>query len=168
MQKAIWHNPRVLSVAGFLACAGLLAYAYILQFIDDLEPCPLCIFQRIAFIAVGMLFLASAIFGPGPTRSRWYAWLIAIASSIGGIIAARHIYIQGLPADEVPSCGPGLEYMLETLPIAQTLKEVFTGSGECAEISWTFLGLSIPWWALLWFVGLAAWGFFANRKSVVA
>jgi disulfide bond formation protein DsbB len=164
MQKAIWQNPRLLNAVGFLACAGLLAYAYVLQFIDDLEPCPLCIFQRIAFIAVGLLFLIAAIFGSGPIRSRWYAWLIAIASAIGALIAGRHIYLQGLPPDEVPSCGPGLEYMLDTLPIAQTLKEVFTGSGECAEIAWTFLGLSIPWWALVWFVGLAIWGFLANRK----
>jgi disulfide bond formation protein DsbB len=94
-----------------------------------------------------------------------YAVLILLAGLLGASVAARHVWIQNLPADQVPDCGPGLDYMLEVFPVTETLQMVLSGSGECAEISWSFLSLSMPAWALLWFVGLAFFGLLNNLPS---
>jgi disulfide bond formation protein DsbB len=156
------ESRRLLNFAAGLYCAGLLGYGYYLQFHDGLEPCPLCIFQRIAFLVTGLLFLAAAAQGAGRIGSRIYAILITLAGLTGAGIASRHVWLQSLPPDRVPECGPGLDYMLEVFPLTETLKMVFTGSGECAEVSWTFLGLSMPGWALLNFLGLVAAGILLN------
>jgi disulfide bond formation protein DsbB len=153
---------RLFNLAGFLFCAGLLAYAYHVQFNEGLEPCPLCIFQRVAFLASGCVFLLAAVHHAGRVGSRVYALLILLASLSGAAIAGWHVRLQHLPADQVPECGPGLDYMLEVFSFSQTLKQVFTGSGECAEVSWQFLGLSMPAWSLLCFIGLAVAGFSRN------
>ena len=153
---------RVVNIIGFLFCAGVMAYAYYLQFQQDLEPCPLCIFQRIAFIFTGLIFLLAAVHNAGRVFSRVYAVLIAAGGLVGAAIAARHVWIQHLPPDQVPECGPPLDYMLEVFPLGKALTMAFTGSGECAEVSWTFLGLSMPAWALLCFLGLAIAGLFRN------
>lgn len=148
---------RQLASLGFLACAGLMAYALYAQHVLGLEPCPLCIFQRVAVIGTGVAFLVAALHGP-LAGGRWvYALLAAGASGVGAGIAGRHVWLQSLPADQVPACGPGLDYMMEAFPLSQTLRMVFSGSGECAEVDWTFLGLSMPAWTLICFVGLIAW-----------
>ena len=162
LRASLQQSRRLINTAAGLFCAGLLAYAYYLQFHDDLDPCPLCIFQRVAFLATGLLFLAAAIQGPGRIGSRIYAVLISSAGLTGAGIAARHVWIQSLPPGQAPECGPGLDYMLEVFPLTDTLKMVFTGSGECAEVSWTFLGISMPAWALLNFLGLVAVGILVN------
>ncbi len=153
---------RWVNLGGFLACGGLLGFAYYLQFFRDLEPCPLCILQRVAFIALGVLFLAAAIHNPGRPGSRVYGLLIMLAGLAGIVTAARHLWLQNLPPDHVPDCGPGLEYMLEVFPLTETLRMVFTGAGECAEVVWSLLGLSVPGWALVWFVLLTAVGLLRN------
>ena len=156
MLTTLQKYRRLFNSAAGLYCAGLLAFAYYLQFHDDLDPCPLCIFQRVAFLATGLLFLAIALQAPGRIGSRIYVVLISIAGLTGAGIAGRHVWLQHLPPGQVPECGPGLDYMLEVFPLADTLKMVFTGSGECADISWTFLGLSMPGWSLLNFLGLVS------------
>ena len=153
---------RFVNLAGFLFCASVLGYAYYVQFQQDLEPCPLCIFQRVAFIFMGLFFLAAAIHNAGNIFSRIYGVFIALGGMAGAAIAARHVWIQHLPPDQVPECGPPLDYMLEVFPLGQALTMAFTGSGECAEVSWTFLGLSMPGWALLCFLGLTVAGFARN------
>jgi disulfide bond formation protein DsbB len=153
---------RPVNLAGFAACAGLLAYAYFLQFSEGLEPCPLCIFQRVAFIAMGLLFLLAALHNPGRVGGRIYALLLGVAGLAGTAIAGRHVWLQNLPPEQVPECGPGLEYMLEAFPLTDALRMAFTGSGECASVDWVFLGLSMPAWALLWLVGLALAGVVRN------
>jgi disulfide bond formation protein DsbB len=156
-------SRRVVNFLGFLACAGLIAYAILwLQLVDELEPCPLCIFQRVAFAVLGVVFLAAAIFPAGHIGARVYAVLVALSAAVGAAIAGRHVWLQNLPPDQVPECGPGLGYMFEAFPLAETLKMVLTGSGECAELSWSFLGLSIPAWALVWFVLLGVAGALRN------
>lgn len=155
-------SRRVLNTAGFLVCASLLGYAYFAQFQLDLEPCPLCIFQRVAMIALGAVFLVAALHNPAATGARIYGLLIAIAAGAGVAVAGRHVWLQHLPPDKVPECGPGLEYMLEAFPIGEALKLAFTGSGECADVVWTFLGLSMPTWVLICFVGLGVVGLVAN------
>lgn len=150
----ITTSPRL--IFGFIAliCAGLLGFGYYLEFAAGQEPCPLCIFQRIAFFAVFGIAIIAAIHGSGIMGTRIYAGLTVIASGIGGAIAARQVWLQGLPPDQVPECGPGLEYMLEVFPLMDALRMILSGSGECAEVHWTFLGLSIAGWSLAWFIAI--------------
>ena len=132
----------------FLVIMAVIGMSYALFFLQRhlaLLPCALCIFQRVGLIAMGGFAFISALFNPKSKAVRlllWFGSLVGIGWSTG--VAARHVWLQHLPADQVPSCGPGLNYWLDTLPILQVFKEVFAGSGECAVVDWTFLGLSIP------------------------
>lgn len=157
-------SRRWMNFAGFGICAALLAYAYYLQFYEYLDPCPLCIFQRIAVVALGISFLLAGLFGGGRLAGRGFAVMIAISAGAGAAIAGRHVWLQHLPPDQVPECGPGLEFMLRTLPLNETLSKVFTASGECASISWQFLGLSMPAWVMIWFIGLGIAGSVCNWR----
>ena len=144
--------------AGLLLCVALLGYALYVQYALYLDPCPLCIFQRVAFIVMGVFFLLGALHNPGRAGRKIYAVLVGVGASAGIGVAGRHVWLQSLPADQVPACGPSLDYMLEAFPIGKTLQMVFTGSGECANADWHFLGLAMPAWTLIMFVvlGLAA------------
>jgi len=149
-------SRRALNLLGFAVCAALLGFALYAQHGLGLEPCPLCIFQRIALMALAVVLLVAALHGPGPTGGRIYGVLAGLCA-VGGIaVAGRHVWLQSLPPDRVPSCGPGLGYLFDTFPLGEALKMVFSGSGECAKIDWTFLGLSMPVWVLAWFVVLGA------------
>jgi disulfide bond formation protein DsbB len=134
-----------------VGCIGLLGYGYYLQFYQDLEPCPLCIFQRIAYIAVIIFATIGLIHGPKGIGLRIYSSLVALSALIGAGIAGRQVWLQHLPADQVPACGPDLGFMLDAFPLTETIQMVFTGSGECAEVDWTFLTLSIAEWSLICF-----------------
>ncbi|HEX6007745.1 MAG TPA: disulfide bond formation protein B [Burkholderiales bacterium] len=138
--------------AGSAICIALIAFAYYLQYVEYQEPCPLCILQRVAFFGLGVVFLVAAIHGPGRVGSAIYGVLLTLIAGIGAAIATRHVWLQHLPKDRVPECGPGLEYMLRKFPLSQVLDKVLRGSGQCAEAGWTFLGLSIAGWSLVWFV----------------
>lgn len=143
---------------GFAVCASLLAYAVFAQYGQMFEPCPLCIFQRVAMAAVAVVALLGAIHAPRSVAGRRvYGLLAFLAAGTGAGIAARHVWLQHLPPDQVPACGPGLSYMVESLPsYLDVVKKVLQGSGECAKVDWTFLGFSMPEWTLLCFVLLAA------------
>ena len=152
-------SARWLYLAGALAIAALLGFALYLEYVQHLEPCPLCMVQRVAFIVLLALFAAAALHNPGRRWAGVYGGLITLVALLGSAVAARHIWIQHLPADKVPACGPGLDYMLDHFPMAKILKELMHGSGECAAKVWSFLGLGIPEWSLLWYVllGALAW-----------
>lgn len=152
-------------VLGFLVCAGLMAWALWLQYGLQLEPCPLCVFQRIAVIATGVVCLLAAIQNPGRAGAAVWAVLIFVASGIGAGLAAWHVWIQGQPAGSVPACGMGLDYMLETLPLTEVIGRVLKGSGECAEQGWLFLGLAIPSWTFVFFVAMIAAAFALIRRE---
>ncbi|ALN87184.1 disulfide bond formation DsbB family protein [Lysobacter capsici] len=157
---------RIQFLLGFLACAGLLAYAFYLQLYQHLEPCPLCIFQRVAFAALGLVFLLGALHGPKKAGGRRGYGVLALLASLAGIaVAGNHVRLQHLPPDQVPACGPGLNYMLDAMPITGVIKKVMTGSGECANVDWTFLGLSMPAWSLVCFVVLALWAAYAAFRG---
>lgn len=147
-------NARTIFLLIFLVCAGLLGYAYYAQYVLLLEPCNLCILQRICFYGLGIIALIAAIHGPGRTGQMIYAVLAFLVSVLGVLIAGRHVWMQSLPEDEVPDCGPGLNYMLDTMPLSDVWNNLFHGSGSCAEISWTHWGLSMPAWVLVWFIAL--------------
>src|SRR4051812_31275861 len=147
---------------GFLACAGLMGYALYAQYVLGLAPCPLCIFQRIATIVTGILFLTAAIHNPRGTGARVYGTLITLAALGGMLISARHVWIQAQPPGTVAACGADLNYLLEILPLKEVISKVLTGSGECGAINWRMLGLSMPWWVAFALTGLGLWGLYVN------
>ncbi len=151
-------NKRILSLAGALACAGMMGFALYAQHVLLLDPCPLCILQRIATILMGALFLIAALHDPGTSGSRIYAGFLAAFALAGAAVAAWHVRLQNLPPDEVPSCGPGLEYMVDNFPLRDALGMIFKGSGECAEVAWRLLGLSMPTWVIIGLGGLGIAG----------
>ena len=156
---------RAQYLLGAIACAAVIGFAILTQLRGGLIPCPLCIFQRIAFAALGVVCLFGALHAPrAPGGRRAYGVLALLAAAVGIAIAGRHVWIQHLPADEVPSCGPGLDYMLDMMPLTGVVRKVLTGSGECARVDWTFLGMSMPEWSLLCFIVLAAWVLYAAFK----
>ena len=155
MLELIKFNARIWFSLGFAGCVFLLAMGAYFQFVDGLEPCPLCISQRLAILATGIVFLIAALHNPGATGRKTYAILGTVVALCGGSISTRHIWIQNLPPDEVPECGPGLEYIFENFPLTETIKLMLSGTGECAEIEWTFLGFSMPAWTLVAFLMLA-------------
>jgi len=155
MFDLIKFNPRIWFFLLFISCFLMLATGAYFQFVEELEPCPLCISQRIAILIAGIIFLIAAIHNPAQKGIKTYSILGAVSALLGACISIRHVWIQNLPADEVPECGPGLGYVFENFPLLDTVKLMLNGSGECADILWTFLGLSIPGWTLVAFLGLA-------------
>ena len=148
-------STRLGLAIGAVVCAALLGYGYYLQYLQGLEPCPLCMVQRAFFYAVMALFVIAAVHGPGCIGTAIYSVLIVLFALGGAATAGRQVWLQHLPADKVPQCGPDLFFMLENFPLARTLQKVFQGSGECAAVDWKFLGLSIAGWSLVWFSLLA-------------
>jgi len=155
---------RPVNFFGALICVALLAYALYSQFHLGLEPCPLCIFQRVAIAALAIVFLAAALHHPSGWGRLVYAGLIGVTALAAIGIAARHVYIQSLPPGSVPSCGAPLDMMLTMFPVTEVIRKVLTGGGECAEINWRFLGLAMPAWVLIWAVALGFVGVVGNMS----
>ena len=144
-------SPRLLFALTALGCTALLGFGYYLQFVQHIEPCPMCIFQRLCYMAVVVVTAIGALHGPRGGGALVYAGLTLVPAVIGAGIAGRQTWLQHLPADRVPACGPGLEYMLEAFPLAEVIKQALRGTGECAAVDWTFLTLSIAEWSLICF-----------------
>lgn len=146
---------RSLSLYGLTACVGALLFAvFYLEKTLFLEPCPLCVLDRVVFAALGLVFLIALVQGAHPVFAKLYG-LVAVVLCLTGIgLASRHVWLQGLPEDQVPECGPDIYFMLDTLPLLEVIKASLSGSGSCAEVAWTFLGLSIPEQTLLLFCAL--------------
>ena len=161
-------SKRVLFAFGALACVALLAFGYYLQYVQGLQPCPLCMVQRGFFFLVMGVFALAALHGRGFLI---YGILIVLFAAGGAATAGRQVWLQSLPADKVPACGPDLFFMLGNFPLARTLEKLFYGSGECAAVDWKFLGLSIAGWALVWFAAFgayAAWLALRSPRSAAA
>jgi protein dithiol:quinone oxidoreductase len=159
-------NRRLLNLAGFLACAGMMGFALYAQYVLYLEPCPLCVFQRVATISLGIVFLFAALQNPGQTGSRVYAALVALTAGFGAGVAIWHVRLQNMPSGEVPSCGPGFEYIMDNFALFDALSMIFKGSGECAEVVWRLLGLSMPSWVIIGLGGLGIVGIWNNFRKV--
>lgn len=147
----LFPSRRAAYLFGFLVCAALMSYAFYLQYVKELEPCPMCWFQRVALLAMGLVFLAAALTNPGRPGAKLYAWLTLLTGGIGAALSARHLYIQSLPSDQLPSCGMGITYMLESLPFLDVFARALKGSTECNKID-LILGLPIPAWNLAFFL----------------
>ena len=157
---------RKLFLTGFLISVLLIVYVLYTQYVLGLEPCPLCILQRVAVIALGLSFLLLAVRPPQRKKSKFLASLLFVVISSAGVgIASRHVWIQNLPPDKVPGCGPGLDFMMANFPLSEVLEMVFSGSGECAEISWSFAFLSMPAWALIWLIVLGSFGVWSIHQK---
>jgi protein dithiol:quinone oxidoreductase len=150
---------------GALDCALLLGFAYYLEYVQGLAPCPLCLVQRGFFYAMLVFFAAGALHGRWPLL---YGGLVFLSAAGGAATASRQLWLQSLPPDKVPQCGPDLYFMLENFPLSRTLEKLITGTGECAVVDWTFLGLSIAAWSLIWFVILALYAAWLALRSRTA
>jgi disulfide bond formation protein DsbB len=157
-------SARQANLLGFAACACLLAYAYYAQSVLHLEPCPLCIFQRIGVFAIGIVFLVAAAHDPVSWGKRVYAALLGLAALATSGVALRHLYIQSLPPGTIPACGASLDFMLKVFSLSEVLVKVLSGSGECAKIGWRFLGLSMPGWVLIAALCLGVYGLWVNLR----
>jgi disulfide bond formation protein DsbB len=158
-------TTRFGSGLGFLVCAGLIGFAYYLEYFEHQEPCPLCMLQRVAYIDMMIVFAVAAIHGPARRGAIVYSGLLFVMAAMGAALAARHVWLQHLPPEKVPACGPGLEYMLERFPLGEALKKILSGSGECAEATWRFLGLSIAEWSLAWLVVLGGFAVYVALRA---
>jgi disulfide bond formation protein DsbB len=153
---------RQANLLGFAACAAALAFALYSQYGLGFAPCHLCIFQRVEVAALGVVFLAAAVHDPRGTGARAYGALLALVALATVVTAGRHVWIQMQPPGAVPGCGADLDFMLDVMPLMQVIIKVFQAGGECAKVDWTFLGLSMPGWVLLFALGAGAWGVWAN------
>ncbi|KUJ83903.1 disulfide bond formation protein B [Microbulbifer flavimaris] len=151
-------NPRITFLLVFLAVVFLLGAAFYLEYVQGLEPCPLCITQRIMLLGVGLVSLIAFLHNPATIGRRFYGLLVSLWALGGLYFAGRQLWLQSLPEDQVPACGPGISYMIDAFPASQVIKTLLTGDGNCAEVQWTWLGLSIPGWSAVGFTGLIAFG----------
>ena len=159
-------NQRLQYAAPAILIACLLGYGYYLQYVQGLEPCPLCMVQRLFFYLLIATFVVAALHAPGRVGAWIYTAFVVLFAAGGAATAGRQVWLQHLPADKVPQCGPDLFFMLENMPLSRTLQKLVQGSGECAKVDWTFLGLSIAEWSLLWFIALAVYALWlAARRS---
>ncbi len=156
-------SRRACNLYAGIGCFVLIAIAYF--YMENhlyLNPCPLCYAQRIAFAILGLFFLLAAAFPGGSVGGKIHGiWLFLLAAG-GAALSIRHLYLQNQPKGSVPSCGQDFYALVENTPLAETVATMLTGTGECGDVLWTMLGLSIPGWALIGFIGFAMWGLFHN------
>lgn len=162
MRRPGWLTARRANLLGVAATLSMMGAALYFQHGMGLEPCPLCIIQRVATVALGIVFLLAFLHGTGPVRSRVHGLIIAGTAAAGASVSARHVWLQSMPADQVPACGPGLDYLMDVFSFTEAMRQVFRGSGECAEVVWSLLGLSMPAWVFVCLVTLGLWGLFLN------
>lgn len=150
-------KPRFWFLLGSLGCIFLLSMGAYFQFNQGLEPCPLCISQRIAIFLTGLVFMVAVALNPKTQKGiNTYAIIGALTALGGASISTRHVWIQNLPPDQVPECKPALDYMLQNFPLIETVKLMLSGTGDCAKVDWTMLGFSMPAWTLVAFLMLAS------------
>jgi disulfide bond formation protein DsbB len=155
-------QPRPVFLLIVIAIAGLFSFALYTQYVGGLEPCPLCMTQRFFYVLTALIALIAALHNRGRSV---YGTLVALAAAGGAASAGRQVWLQHLPPDSVPACGPSLEYMLQTLPFSTVLGRMLRGDGNCALVDWRLLGLSMAEWSLLCFIALVAAGIWqALRK----
>lgn len=147
-------SAHQIHIAIVLCCAALLGYALYTQYFQGLIPCALCMTQRFFYVVIAATALLAAIHKPAIVGRRIYVGLMVAGSAFGAAVAGRQVWLQHLPEDQVPACGPSLEYILDTLPLSEAFTTLMMGDGNCAEVVWTFLGQSMPTWSLIWFVVL--------------
>lgn len=163
-------QPRMIFLLLLIGCSTLLLTAIFVEPFASMEACPMCMMQRAVFILIAGVSLIASLHNPGTIGTRIYGAILALGATGGAMIAARQIWLQHLPEDRVPACGPGLDYMLEVFPILEVIEMAIRGTGDCAKVQWTFAGLSIPGWSLIAFTAIALvslWLIFRRNKDQV-
>ena len=158
-------NRTIYLIAWILCLLALMISVFFMQGYLNLEPCPLCIISRYIVAMLAVLFLLVVLHNPGVLGYRLYAGLSGLLIAAGIAVSARHIWLQSLPPELVPGCTPDIEYLFNRFPLFEALETIFNSTGECADISWTFLGLSIPQQTLLFFIVLLLLVLFAFIRS---
>ena len=144
---------RLSNILLFIVPSALLAYGYYLQYVEGQEPCPLCMTQRICFYVIAIIGLIAIFNRNSRFAQKLLSLMCGLASCIGIAVAGRQLWLQSLPEDQVPACGPAFDYIIDTFPLSEAIAIMFRGNGNCAEVTWTFLGLSIAGWAFIAFIG---------------
>ena len=160
-------TPRLVFAAIFVAAACLIGFGLYLQEQEGLDPCPMCILQRYAFISLGLVALVGAIHGPKGLAARIYGGLVGLIAIAGGGVAVRHSWVQHFPP-KVETCGADLDFIVSSFPLSKALPKIFQGTGSCSTVDWTMLGLSIPEWAFVWFAAFlaaSAWVAFIRKPE---
>jgi len=142
---------------GFAVSFGLVGLAIFLQLLHNLDPCPLCISQRVAFMATGTAFLLAALHNPTGGWRKLHGLLQLSGATAGAVIAVRHIWVQAHPGQFMSECGVGFDYMIHQFPMSKAIRLIFQGTGECSVIDWTLFGITIPQLSLLAFIGLGGY-----------
>ena len=155
---------RRVNLVACAACAMAFAFALYAQYGMQLVPCHLCIFQRVEVAALGAVFLLAALHDPGRIGARIYGAAVAVVAAATAVTAGRHVWIQMQPPGSVPGCGADLDFMLEVLPLMQVIIKVFKAGGECAKVDFSFLGLTMPGWVLVFAVVVGAAGVWGNWR----
>jgi disulfide bond formation protein DsbB len=163
MSRALAPRPVFFLIV--VAIAAMFGVALYTQYVDGLQPCPLCMTQRGFYVLTGFFALIGALHN---RKRLLYGLLVAAAAAGGAAVAGRQVWLQHLPKDRVPACGPSLEYMFQTLPMGEVLMKMFKGDGNCAVVDWTLLGLSMAEWSLLCFIGLALAGLWQALRKPAA
>jgi disulfide bond formation protein DsbB len=170
MTSAVRLTPRTGFALGAAACTLLLGYGFYLQYFDGQDPCPLCLVQRGFYFGLLFVFAAGAIHAPRRFGMAVYGGVGFLLASGGAATAGRQVWLQHLPPELVPQCGPDLYFMLDNFPVAKVLTNLLRGSGQCAEVKWTLLGLSIAEWSLAWFTAfglLALWAALRRTRQAL-
>jgi disulfide bond formation protein DsbB len=158
-------DNRTINLLMAAACAGLIAIAiFYFQNHLGLEPCYLCITQRVFVIAIGVIFLVAGLHNPLPKGQKIYSSLVAATAAIGGYFSIKQLWLQSLPEDKVPACGPPADYLFDAFSVSEAISMLLRGDGNCAEVQWQLLGLSMPGWVLVAFIGFAAVAIFQLRR----
>lgn len=158
-------SPRIINTLIFFGCLGLMAIALFFEHVVGLEPCYLCVLQRVMVISIGVLALLAVLHNPAVLGIKIYAALSTLSALGGGLVSIRQLWLQSLPADQVPACGPSIDYMLDVFPILEVLEMLIKGDGSCAEVLWSLFGISMPGWVLVAFTGLLVISLFQVFRS---
>ena len=159
-------KSRLLFLLALMVCMALLGGALYMQYGLGLEPCPMCIMQRIVLMGVALVCLIAVLHGPKSKGYRNYGIAAFVLSGFGVALAARQLWLQSLPPEQVPECMPSVDYMMEVLPFMEVLSYMLKGTGDCAEVVWRFLGLSIPGWTLVAFIGFSLFALIEVFRSM--
>jgi disulfide bond formation protein DsbB len=159
-----WFSGKSGYLLGFVCSFGLVALALWIQTRYQLNPCPLCISQRMVFMGLGLLFLITAFVKANTLLSKFFTLLLVLTALGGAGVAIRHWWLQAHRDSIIADCGVGFDYMFENFPLQKALTLVFRGTGDCAAIDWTFLGLSLPQMSLLAYLGLAIYAVYLTKK----
>jgi disulfide bond formation protein DsbB len=158
----MFDRRQKINLAAALVCAAMFGYAIYAQKVLNYTPCPLCMFQRVCVVTLGIVFLIAALHRARRAGAIVYGVLIFLAAGATTWVAGRHVWIQHQPYGTVPSCGAPLDNLLEMFPVLEVIRRVMTGGGECGTIDWTFLGITMPGWVLITAVSLGLAGIVNN------